>query len=51
MTSWKIFQMNKRALNNYDGQHVLTLREICVLIKYQKTNEVTTVTLSTLTLF
>ena len=51
MMSWKIFQMNKRALNNYDGQQVLTLRNISVLIIYQKTIEVTTVTLSTLTLF
>lgn len=49
--SWKIFQIHKRALNNYYGQHVLTLREISVLIKYQKTNEVTIVTLSPLTLF
>ena len=51
MMSWNIFQMNKRALNNYDGQQVLTLRNISVLIIYQKTIEVTTETLSTITLF
>ena len=51
MMSWKIFQMNKRALKNYDGQQVLTLRNISVLIIYQKTIEVTTVTLPTITFF